>query len=126
MDVSSRGHEIHARRHDLGHIASVQYAPVLVCEFFTTVQFNIAFLTVFFFAVRQFPQVELEEFSFIERIFAKTKPEERTWAKLVTLNTIHWYCDGPEPTPVAVKYDAKIRKRKSVVLVLFEQFSSLS
>ena len=106
----------------MGHIASVQYAPVLVCEFFTTVQFNIAFLTVFFFAVRQFPQVELEEFSFIERIFAKTKPEERTWAKLVTLNTIHYYYDEPEPTPAAIKYDAKIRRRKSVVLILFERF----
>ena len=98
-----------------------------MCEFFTTVQFNIAFLTVFFFAVRQFPQVELEEFSFIERIFAKTKPEERTWAKLVTLNnTIHWYCDKSEPTPATVKYVAKIHRHKSVVLILFERFYFLS
>ena len=126
MDVSSRGYGTHACRHNLGHIASIQYAPVLVCEFFIIVQFITTFLTVFFFAVRRHPQVELEEFSLRERIFAKTKPEERTLAKLVTLNTIHWYCDGPEPTPAAIKYDAKIRRRKSVVLVLFEQFSSLS
>ena len=80
MDVSSRGHGTHARRYDLGHIASVQYAPVLVCELFTTVQFIIisTLLTVFFFAVRRRPQVELEKFSFLKRIFAKTKLEERT------------------------------------------------
>ena len=30
MDVSSKEHGTHARRHDFGHIASVQYAPVLV------------------------------------------------------------------------------------------------
>ena len=77
---------------------------------------------VFFFVVLRLPQVELEEFSFLGRIFAKTKPEERTWAKLVTLDTIHWYCDRPEPTLEAVKYDAKIRQRKSVILILFEGF----
>jgi len=100
-----------------------------VCETFTTVQFIIIFstlLTVFFFAIRWRPQVELEEFSFLERIFAKTKPEERTWEKLVTLDTIHWYCDGPEPTPAIVKYDAKIRRCKSIVFILFERFSFLS
>ena len=124
MDVSSRGHRTHAGRHDLGHIASVRYTPVLVCELFTTVQFIIisTLLTIFFFAVRWHPQVELEEFSFLERIFAKTKLEERTWAKLVTLDTIHWYCDGLEPMPVAIKYNARIRQRKSIILILFEWF----
>ena len=120
MDVSSRGYGTHARQHNLGHIVSVQYAPILVREFFITVQFITTFLIVFFFAVRRRPQVELKKFSFLERIFAKTKPEERTWAKLVTLNTIHWYCDRPEPTLVAIKYDAKICRRKSIVLILFE------
>ena len=75
-------------------------------------------LTVFFFAIRWRPQVDLEEFSFLERVFTKTKPEERTWAKLVTLDTIHWYCDGPQPTPTAIKYEAKIHQHKSVVLIL--------
>jgi len=121
VDVLSKGYGTHACRYNLGHIASIQYVPVSVCEFFITVQFITTFLTVFFFVVRRHPQVELEEFSFLERIFAKTKPEERTLAKLVTLNTIHWYCDGSEPTPAAIKYDAKIRRHKSVVLVLFER-----
>ena len=84
--------------------------------------FSSTLLTVFFFAVQWCPQVELEEFSFLERIFAKTKSKERTWAKLVKLDTIHWYCDGPEPTLAAVKYDARIRQRKSVNLILFERF----
>ena len=53
------------------------------------------------------PQVDLEEYNFLERIFSKTKPEERTWAKLVNLNTVHWYCDGPEPTPAAIKYEER-------------------
>ena len=79
-------------------------------------------LTIFFFAIRQRPQVELEEFSFLERIFAKTKPEERTWAKLVTLDTFHCYSDGPELMPAAVKYNTKFRQRKSVILILFERF----
>ena len=83
-------------------------------------------LTVFFFVVRRRPQVDLEEFSFLEKVFAKTKPEERTWAKLVTLDTIHWYCDGPEPTPAAVRYEEKIHRRKSVILILFEPSSILS
>ena len=50
----------------------------------------------------------------MERIFTKTKPEERTWAKLVMLNTIHWYCDGPKPTPEAIRYDTRVCQRKSV------------
>ena len=53
---------------------------------------------------------------FLERIFAKSKPEERTWAKLVNLNTVHWYCDGPEPTPAAINYKKRTRQRKSVNL----------
>ena len=74
-------------------------------------------LTVYFFADRRWLQVDLEEFSFLEKIFAKIKLEERTWAKLVTLDTIHWYCDGPQPTPAAIRYDARIHQRKSVFLI---------
>ena len=46
------------------------------------------------------------------------KPEERTWAKLVNLNTVHWYCDGPEPSTAAIKYEERTRQRKSVALFL--------
>ena len=67
-----------------------------------------------FFTVRRRPQVDIKEYNFLERIFSKTKPEERTWAKLVNLNTVHWYCDRPEPTPAAIKYEERTRQRKSV------------
>ena len=68
----------------------------------------------FYFSVRRRPQIDLEEYNFLEKIFSKTKPEERTWAKLVNLNTVHWYCDGPEPTVAAIKYEERTRQRKSV------------
>ena len=71
-----------------------------------------------FFTVRRRPQVDIEEYNFLERIFSKTKPEERMWAKLVNLNTIHWYCDGPEPTTAAIKYEERTRQRKSVILYI--------
>ena len=70
----------------------------------------------FFFASRRRPQVSVEEFGFLERIFQKTKPEERTWAKLVNPKTIHWYCDGPEPTRETIVYDERVHRRKSVNL----------
>ena len=67
-----------------------------------------------FFTVQRCPQVDIEEYKFLERIFAKSKLEERTWAKLVNLNTVHWYCDRPEPTLAAIKYEERTRQRKSV------------
>ena len=54
----------------------------------------------------------------MERIFSKTKLEERTWVKLVKLDTLHWYNDGPEPTVVAHRYDAQVHQRKSITLFL--------
>ena len=71
-----------------------------------------------FFTVRRRPQVDIEEYNFLERIFSKTKPKERTWAKLVNLNSVHWYCDGPEPTPATIKYEERTRQRKSVILYI--------
>ena len=67
-----------------------------------------------FFTVQRRPQIDIEEYNFLEKIFVKSKPEEQTWAKLVNLNTVHWYCDGPEPTPAAIKYEECTRQRKSV------------
>ena len=71
--------------------------------------------SIFFFTVRRGPQIDLEEFNFLKRIFSKSKPEEWTWAKLVSLNTVHWYCDGPKPTPAAIKYKKRTQQHKSVV-----------
>ena len=35
---------------------------------------------------------------------------------MVNLNTVHWYYDGPEPTPAAIKYEERTHQRKSVTL----------
>ena len=35
---------------------------------------------------------------------------------MVTLDTLHWYCDGPEPTIAALRYDAQVDQRESVTL----------
>ena len=43
-----------------------------------------------------------------------TKLLERSWIKLVTLDTLHWYCDGLEPTEAAHCYDSQMHKYKSV------------
>lgn len=59
--------------------------------------------------------VTLEEWSFLEKIFA-IKLKRRTWTKLITLDTIHWYCKGPELTKVARRYDSQARRHKFVVL----------
>ena len=46
------------------------------------------------------------------------------WAELVNLNTIHWYCDGPEPTLAAIKYEKRTRQRKSISIhIQFDCFS---
>ncbi|KAK9993698.1 hypothetical protein SO802_023401 [Lithocarpus litseifolius] len=58
------------------------------------------------------PKVTLEEWSFLEKIFTKTKLSERSWSKLVTLDTLHWYCDSPEPTKAARRYDTRVLLRK--------------
>ena len=68
----------------------------------------------FFFTVRQRPQIDIEEYNFLEKIFTKSKLEEWTQAKLVILNIVHWYCDGSEPTPTAIKYEERTWQRKSI------------
>ena len=96
------------------------YPSCCECDLIFLITFTTVLITpsLYFFTVRRRPQVDIEEYKFLERIFAKSKPEERTWAKLVNLNTVHWYCDGPEPTPAAIKYDERTRQCKSVNLHL--------
>ena len=67
-----------------------------------------------FYAVQDRPPISLEQFSFLENIFNKTKLEERTWAKLVNVNTLHWYYDGAKPTKAALRYKAQVQARKSI------------
>ena len=108
MDVSPWRH----RRQNKGHNATVGYASIrrhCLC-------FNCSSMHNYwsFYVAQDRPPVSHEQFSFLENIFNKTKLEEKTWAKLVNLNTLHWYCDGPKPTKVALRYEAQVRARKSI------------
>ena len=64
------------------------------------------------------PKVTLEEWSFLEKIFITTKLSEKSWIKLVTLDTLHWYYDGPKPTEVANHYDRQMHNLKSIAQYL--------
>ena len=70
------------------------------------------------YAARNHPPVSLEQFSFLESFFNKIKLKESMWAKLVTLDTLHWYYDELEPTTAACRYDAQVRQREFVTLYL--------
>ena len=39
--------------------------------------------------------------------------------KFITLDTIHWYCEGPESTEAACRHDHLARKCKSVAYFPF-------
>ena len=88
---------------------------IIYIDFLNSFDSLCVFYVCLLFSVRRHPQIDLEEFNFLKKIFAKSKLEERTWAKLVNLNTVHWYCDRPEPTPTAIKYEERTRQHKSVV-----------
>ena len=101
----------------MGHNATVRYVSVylrLILCYNSLLTSNCSSS----YVARDCPPVSLEQFSFLERIFNKTNLEERMWAKLVTLDTLHWYCDGPEPTTTARQYNAQVRQREFVTLYL--------
>ena len=50
---------------------------------------------------------------FLEKIF-KISLKEKTWKKLATLATLHWYCKGPEPIAIARCYDSQACQHESV------------
>ena len=40
------------------------------------------------------------------------------------VDTLNWYCDGPEPTEAACRYDRQVRKCKLVILAFLFSFLS--
>ena len=72
-------------------------------------------LTVFFLQLGTVHKSHLNSGAFWEKKnFNKTKLSKRTWAKLVNLDTFHWYYDGPKPTVAARQYDCQVCQRKSI------------
>ena len=54
----------------------------------------------FFFAVKTYPTITLEQLDFLERMWA-IPFARRSWKRLVTLDTHYAFCGGPESTPKA-------------------------
>ena len=69
-------------------------------------------------ATQNHPKVTLEEWSFLEKIFITTKLSKKSWIKLVTLDPLHWYYDGPKPAEAASRYDRQMHNLKSVAQYL--------
>ena len=120
--MSPRGDGLYASCQNLGDIGSARHIYirriVYVLYYFQYFYDRLDCSVSLFFTIRRRSQVDIEEYNFLERIFAKSKLEERTWVKLVNLNIVHWYCDEPEPTPAAIKYEEHTRQRKFVNLHL--------
>lgn len=76
----------------------------------------------FLVATQAHPKVSLEKWSFLEKIF-RIPLLERMWKQLVTLDTLHCYCEDPEPTNIARRYNTLVHQRESVAYFLL--FSSL-
>jgi len=72
-------------------------------------------------AAQDHPKVTLEQWNFLERVF-HIPLKERTWKQLITLDTLHWCCKGPQPTDVACHYNEIARKRESVVYFYYFLF----
>ena len=47
-------------------------------------------------------EVSHEPWNFLEKII-RIPLQERAWKQLVTLDTIHWYCEGPKPKDFACR-----------------------
>ena len=80
----------------LGLMSRIQVDPVC---FFQFICFE--FLTSFtFFLTSVRPHITGEQEDFIRRV-TKIPLDERKCQDIITLNTLHVYCRGPEPTPEA-------------------------
>ena len=111
----------HARRQNMGYNAPIWYASVCILVF------NYVSFTCYFNRLLLQPgtahKIHLSSGAFwIFFFFNKTKLSERMWAKLVNLDTLHWYCDGLEPTAAAQCYDCQVRQRKCSPILCFLLF----
>ena len=68
--------------------------------FFTTPSTFVMYLTPSLFSTQACPQISDEQEGFI-RCVLEIPFKQRKWKDLVTLDTLHAFCGGPEPTPIA-------------------------
>ena len=92
----------------LGLLSGIQVNPVnhvpfvfevTLLTFFVPFVFEVTLLTffLFFFSAHTRPHVIDEQEEFIRRVL-EIPLEERKCRDLITLDTIHLYCGGPEPS----------------------------
>ena len=80
--------------------------------------FILTFLTLFFFLILLFfiaatacPSITDEQLGFIQRILEIPLDQRKCW-HLINLDTLHLYCEGPDPSPEARKLGEYSRRRK--------------
>ena len=75
--------------------------------------FEVTLLTflLFFLSAYTRPHITDEQEEFIRRVL-EIPLEERKCRNLITLDTIHLYCGGPEPSAKARKLEEFSRRRK--------------
>ena len=71
-----------------------------------------------FFSAYTRPHISDEQEEFVRRVL-EIPLEERKCRDLITLDTIHLYCGGPEPSPEARRLEEFSRRRKYISPWLF-------
>ena len=72
----------------------------------------------FLFSAYTRPHITDEQEEFIRRVL-EIPLDERKCRDLITLDTIHLYCGGPEPSPEARRLEEFSRRRKYISPWLF-------
>ena len=91
----------------------VRESSVLSVFIFTIPSAFVMYLTSpFLFSAQVRPQISDEQEVFIHHVL-EIPFEQRKWKDLVTLDTLHAFYAGPEPTTVARRLHAFSRRRKS-------------
>ena len=80
-------------------------------RFLSDVTNNILFFSFFFFLAYTHPHITDEQEEFIRRVL-EILLEERKCRDLITLDTIHLYCGGPEPSTEAWRLEEFSRRRE--------------
>ena len=73
-----------------------------ICWF--CLHFHQTYLLFFFYVAKACPAITLEQVDFLERVWA-IPSEQRSWKRLVPLDTLHTFCGGSKPTPKAKRLD---------------------
>ena len=95
-----------------GHCQGFRFSAVSSCfSFFFLIYSLCSHDVVFPFLASIHPSITNEQEAFIQRVL-EIPFKQRKCRDLITLDTLHTYCDGPEPTPAAHRLNTYSRHRK--------------